>query len=99
MTGPERVCRCVAEHSPEPRELHTHHVLPLSWGGRREPANEVLLCPTSHSNTHHLLDAYVRAGGDPGWPVRRRYSRVVRSLAARAWTQRPPTPTYTLSEV
>lgn len=92
-------CPCVRNHTPEPRELHSHHIVPRSWGGPDTPTNRIALCPTGHVNTHHLLDAYVKAGGDPGWEVRRRYTRTCRQLAARAWAARPEHPTYTLPTV
>jgi hypothetical protein len=72
-----------------------HHILPQSWGGLTVDANLIWLCPNAHTSTHHLLDQYVRAGGDPGWTVRQHYSAFIRDLAARAWAQRPAIPTIT----
>lgn len=101
MTGPMALaplgqgCACVAEHSPAAYVPTRHHILPQSWNGPTTTANLVTLCPSSHTAVHRLLDEYVRAGGDPGWEVRRRFSAFQRDLAARAWAQRPAEPTIT----
>lgn len=88
-------CECVQNHSPRNYVPNDHHILPQSWGGRTVKANLIRICANTHTATHHLLDEYVRAGGDPGWEVRRRYGILARELAARAWAQRPETPTLT----
>ncbi|MGZ4663577.1 MAG: HNH endonuclease [Frankiaceae bacterium] len=88
-------CQCVRQHSPSAYVPNVHHAIPQSWGGQTTPDNLVVLCPNSHTATHRLIDAYVRAGGDPGPVVRRGYNRLVRDLAARAWAGRPAHPTPT----
>lgn len=80
-------CRVHHSHAPEPKVFHRHHVVPRSWGGGSGETVDV--CPTGHYNVHHLIDAYVRAGGDPGWDVRKHYGPFERSLAERAWEGRP----------
>jgi hypothetical protein len=47
----------------------------------------VVVCATGHNNIHDLLNAYRAAKGDPGWSVRRRYSRGERDLAALGWAR------------
>jgi hypothetical protein len=89
-------CRCVTQHSPAAYVLVKHHIKPKSWGGPDTVENLVDVCPNSHSAVHRLIDSYVRAKGDPGWEVRRKFSAFQRELALRAWEQRPPVPTYTL---
>lgn len=89
-------CECVATHAPAAYVPVRHHVQPQSWGGPTVPGNLVVLCPNTHTATHRLIDEYVRAGGDPGWEVRRLFSRTSRALAVRAWEARPVSPTYTL---
>lgn len=89
-------CPCVSNHNPEPRLLHRHHILPLSWGGKREPANEIKLCPTTHENVHTLLNHYVRAGTIPSYAILRTFGAFARGLAAEAWMKRPSDkPPYT----
>lgn len=88
-------CQCVDNHLPAAYVGALHHVLPQSWGGQTVPGNLVMLCPNSHTATHRLIDEYVRAGGDPGWEVRRHFGVYVRTLALRAWQQRPAHPTLT----
>lgn len=48
-----------------------------------------MICPNTHTATHRLLNEYVRAGGDPGWEVRRQFGPYSRELALRAWMNRP----------
>ena len=93
-----RRCLCVTQHVPEAHVLNRHHILPKSWGGPDVPENLVDLCPNTHENVHKLLDQHVRLGGIPSWEYRRRFSVYARDLAARAWEQRPPKPTYTLKD-
>lgn len=93
-----RSCACTVHHSPAPHQVDAHHILPKTWGGQSVPANLIDLCPNHHHNVHWLLDAYVRAGGKPNPDVWRTYAPFERHLAALAWAQRPPTPTYTLKE-
>lgn len=94
----ERKCLCVGQHVPEAHVLNRHHILPKSWGGANTADNLVDVCPTTHENVHKLLDQHVRLGGVPPWDYRRRFSPFARDLAARAWAQRPATPTYTLKD-
>ena len=88
-------CHCVDVHSPAAYVPALHHILPQSWGGQTVPENLVMLCPSSHTATHRLIDEYVRAGGDPGWEVRRKFGVYVRTLARTAWDQRPHKPNIT----
>lgn len=81
-------CTCVNDHNPNPMELHRHHILPLSDGGARVPANEVWLCPTSHANCHELYRAFVRYEGAVPWEIRRRFSRYICALAEAGYRQR-----------
>lgn len=83
----ERHCPCVANHTPEPRELHRHHVWPLGKGGPDVRENLRWLCPTSHASAHRLWRAYDAAGGTPPWAVRAPYGRYVRQLVADGWAQ------------
>jgi hypothetical protein len=85
----EAHCAIHKFHAPVPHVIHTHHVLPQSWGGDTVPANLIDLCPTGHYNVHHLIDAYIRSAGDPGWDVTRHYGLAERVLARKAWDQRP----------
>ena len=89
----ERRCACVANHTPEPRELHRHHVWPLGEHGPDTAANLRWLCPTSHSNVHRLWRAYQTAKGTPPWPARAPYGKYVRDLVADGWAQAHPTGT------
>jgi hypothetical protein len=93
-------CACVADHRPSPLVLHSHHIVPLSWGGPDVAANRVTICPNCHTSTHMLLDQHVALGREP---LRREMQAkfgcvpnwLVRALAARAWAQRPEHPTRT----
>lgn len=92
-------CVCVGQHVPEVHAPATHHIVPLSWGGPNVEANKVVLCPTTHENVHKLLNAYVHAGGVPDWSIRRQYSVYTRTLAQRAWDNRPnDKPPYTVQQ-
>lgn len=83
----ERKCRCVQRHVPEPRELHRHHIWPLSEGGPDTKINLRWVCPTSHASIHRLWREYDKVGGEPVWDVRRIYSPYVRKLVADGWAQ------------
>lgn len=37
--------------------LETHHVIPLSEGGKDSTSNVVALCPNHHREAHHGKDA------------------------------------------
>lgn len=89
LSADEADCLCVKSHSPLPQELEVHHILPLAWDGPDTKANRLPLCPTTHSNVHRLLRAYVKAKGMPSWAIRSRYSVYARALAQRAWDERP----------
>lgn len=88
----ERRCLCVRDHTPEPRELHRHHVWPLGEDGPDTAANLRWLCPTSHANAHKLWREYDKAGGEPTWAIRRVYGAYVRQLVADGWAQAHPEP-------
>lgn len=85
-------CACVTRHRPEPRELDHHHVWPVGWGGP-EDGLKVWLCPTSHRNTHELLAAWRRYGGEPPWEPdgafvgRKRFGPLVQMLAEEGYRQ------------
>ena len=83
----DKKCLCVANHTPEPRELHRHHVWPLGEGGPDTKINLRWLCPTAHANTHRLWREYDRVGCEPTWEIRRVYSPYVRRLVADGWNQ------------
>lgn len=90
------LCPCVARHNPQPRELNAHHILPKSWGGQSVATNLIVICPTTHSSTHQLLNAYVHAGGTPDKATLALYNRFTQGLAKQAWDQRPnDKPPYT----
>lgn len=72
-------------HQPKSHVNEVHHVWPLGDGGPNIAANRVVACATGHNNIHALVDAYRRAGGDPGWETRRRYARLERHYAAVGW--------------
>lgn len=58
----DAACACVQRHSPQPRELNRHHILPKYLGGTDQPENLVWLCPTTHVNTHELLTLMIKYG-------------------------------------
>ena len=90
------VCEIHSGHSPSPKVVHKHHVIPLSWGGEKTVVNIRVLCPTSHENVHTLLNHYVRGSAEPSWEIRRHYGSAERDLAAQAWASRPSDkPPYT----
>ncbi len=93
------VCANPVGHLPRPHQIHTHHIVPKSWGGSDDPANLVQLCPNCHTSIHHLLNGWIRAGAltEPGTVLSRRYSGYVVALALRAWLKRPPKPPYTVA--
>ena len=88
----DKKCFCVANHTPEPRELHRHHVWPLGEGGPDTKINLRWLCPTSHSNVHQLWRIYDACNGRVGGAVLRRYNPYVRQLVADGWAQAHPEP-------
>lgn len=69
------------EHRPRSEDVERHHVWPLGMGGPDVPANMRDICPTGHSNIHHLLRHYVRGNGVVPWEVRRRFTVGERELA------------------
>jgi hypothetical protein len=89
MTGPPRQttapCAVHRYHTPTSHINEVHHIWPVGDGGPDIPANKVTICATGHNSVHHLLDAYRRAGGDPGWPQRRQYTPGERQLADLGW--------------
>jgi hypothetical protein len=82
-----RPCAVHRTHVPPSRINEVHHVWPLGDDGPDIPDNRVVVCATGHNNIHDLLNAYRAAKGDPGWSVRRRYSRGERDLAALGWAR------------
>lgn len=80
---PDVRCPCVANHTPQPVSYDVHHVLPLSWGGHRNPDNEVVVCPTVHRVVHYGLTA-LRSGRDVDW---RRITPYARDLIAQGWAR------------
>lgn len=88
-------CACVDDHNPSAYVPADHHIIPRSWGGPDVAENRRLICPNTHTAVHRLIDEYVRAGGDPGWEIRRHYGVYQRELAKFAWDHRPAKPTIT----
>jgi HNH endonuclease len=84
-----KVCALHRYHAPRPNRFVEHHIIPKVWGGRTTRSNLIIVCDTGHYSTHLLIDAYVKAQGDPGWKVRRSYAPSERVLAKRAWEGRP----------
>ncbi len=80
-----RLCRCVVNHNPNPTHIQRHHIWPLGEGGPDTEANTVWLCANAHENVHVLLREYKRYEGEPPWEVRKRFSRYIRTLAAKGW--------------
>jgi hypothetical protein len=79
----QRRCGCVADHNPEPQELHVHHIWPLGWRGPDDPANTAVLCPTTHANVHEYLRALRAWEPDPPpYLLRKHFSAFARALAA-----------------
>lgn len=56
------VCVCVSDHRPPVLEFERHHIRPISLGGLDEPGNVVMICPTTHTNTHELMRLMFREG-------------------------------------
>lgn len=83
--GTTAPCQVHRNHIPSSHVNEVHHVWPRGDGGPDVPANRVVICATGHNSVHHLLDAYRRANGDPGWAVRRQYHPGERALAALGW--------------
>lgn len=82
-----KVCLCVANHNPNPMELHRHHIRPLANGGTDTPDNVVWLCPTTHVNVHELMRWWFSYAGRPHWEIERYFSPFVRRLAERGWRE------------
>lgn len=91
--GGEKCCN-PKRHSPQPRLLVRHHVVPESWGGKTTANNLVTLCPTCHMNVHVRIDQWVATGGKP--ISKRGFDVYTLQLAEQAWAQRPANPTRTL---
>lgn len=86
---PAGKCPCRATHRPIPRRLNRHHVLPESWGGPTIPDNLIDICPTTHVNTHMLIDLYNKNHGEVPVTTLRTFSFLERRLAKWAWELRP----------
>lgn len=74
-------CTVHKRHTPASHVNEIHHVWPLGEGGPDVAANKVVVCATGHNSVHQLLTLWLKAGGDPGWAVRRRYTRGEQALA------------------
>lgn len=88
--NPDASCLCVTAHNPNAVELHIHHIWPIGMGGPDEPANEVLVCPTTHSKVHRLLREAVKAGTDPAnlpWNMRRAFGAYAVTVAQSGYQQ------------
>lgn len=77
---PQRICKCVRFHNPDPQAGEDHHIFPVGWGGP-EKGELVFLCPTSHTNVHELLRAWKAWNGKPPWEISRHFSPYIRDLA------------------
>lgn len=77
-------CQVHNKHVPESHSNHRHHVWPLGMGGPDIEDNIVVVCPTGHSNIHHLMAEY-KLQGELRYAVTRRYSREERRLAQLGW--------------
>lgn len=94
-------CQVCKSHNPKPITTDAHHIRPESWGGLPTADNLVQVCNTVHHGAHALIDLYVQLGRAPSNAEMRAAfggvlpSKGMRDLAARAWAQRPPTPTPT----
>lgn len=55
-------CGNPAHHAPLPIRIVTHHILPLAWGGKSEPANMVRICDNCHYGIHTFLDLSLEHG-------------------------------------
>lgn len=82
-TNPKFNCRCVTKHVPRAMELHRHHVWPVSEGGPDTPENQIILCPSTHSNIHRLWRLYEEHGGRPPWEILRKYSEYARAIVEK----------------
>lgn len=77
---------CWAHTHREMVPMEDHHIWPLGEGGPNVKPNKVRICANAHSATHDLLAKMLKAGsGSVPWPVRRRYGRKVRRLAAAGY--------------
>jgi hypothetical protein len=85
QAGTALPCQLHKVHHPRCHVNEVHHVWPLGDAGQDLAANKVIVCATGHNNVHHLLDAYRKVGGDPGWPVRQKYAPEERVIAAIGW--------------
>ncbi len=77
----DKICICVANHNPNPMELHRHHIRPLANGGAESDENTIWLCPTAHVNVHELMRHWFKVSGRPDWEIERTFSIFVRKLA------------------
>lgn len=87
---PDASCPCVTDHNPNAVQLHVHHIWPLGLGGPDEPANEMVVCPTTHAKVHRLIREAVRDGvavTDLPWSIRQAMGRFAVDLAQDGWAQ------------
>lgn len=64
------MCAATHSHSPVPRYLEFHHIIPRAWQAFFQPAGAEAgklwapqttpLCRTSHGNVHYWIEQYVR---------------------------------------
>lgn len=83
--GTTKPCQVHATHAPRSHINEVHHVWPLGEGGPDIAANKVVVCATGHNSIHMLLAAYKKAGGEPGWDVRRQFTTHERGYARVGW--------------
>lgn len=87
---PAASCACVADHNPNAVQLHVHHIWPLGMGGPDDPANEVLVCPTTHAKIHRLLREAVKTSTPPvelPWAMRRSFGAYAVQIAQAGYEQ------------
>lgn len=88
MTVPlmtQQPCLIHNRHRPTSHINHRHHVWPLASGGPTTADNIVVVCPTGHSNIHHLLQLLERGNGVLAAAQLRRFSAEECRLAALGW--------------
>lgn len=76
-------CRCVAEHRPPVKRTVRHHIHPLGMGGPEAESNIRVLCPTTHSDVHLIIEDFVRNKGER--PRKEGETRYAYALAIQGW--------------
>jgi hypothetical protein len=74
-------CQVHVSHQPRSHINEHHHIWPLGHAGPDVGANRITVCASGHNSIHALLDKWLAADGDPGWDVRRHYTRGERTVA------------------